>query len=747
MGEIHKQENVRIAFVYDPNPNAVGLEIAEILGIPRSHKTEDLPDAPVEYVVVAEPRERFHAELEQVSGSGAKILTHSEAFDVLCGTSPLERPEARFRQESAPYTLEDALVAFERLLDRKEMLKFLLDVAVQAAKASAGSIMLYSKNAQELYIAYAIGLSERVIRNTRQKLGQGIAGTVAQEMRAKLILPRKETDPYPSERERMDITSAISVPLLWEGTLLGVLNVSTGKNYPVMDESDLRRLKQLSRRISRVLNESLKFQEVQLRHREMSLRGSVGELHEKSISYREKFSILSSLVADLTGAVTAEIFVSNHEGDWFVLGGSNRSAHPGATRIFFDKGALSRSFIEQRVISLTEGTQAPDDVQALSSSIIFVPLSLKASLGVLVLEFTARHKLDEFLFVKESISLEISHFLGFALRERRLRRELEAMGKVSDFAPAVFACKTSSELSDLLARLVADILECERVSVRISVSGGLREMVTAHYEPPGKRSEIWKKEDTERFQRLQEQRSSFSLAFLNFAPTTVEPPPSYHSILAVPIKSGDSFHGGIIAYDKRPQEPLDDATFTDLDRTVLQSLLSLVLPVVGTLSDAEMPEAPSEEAAYDQLLRDNYKRLSVVCENEMSRSDRYHHAFSIISIRIPPLAALFKKDRPTALRLVDDISQGIQTRTRKSDYGAWTQLDTFVMLNLEGSRRARFLISRLLQYIKKDLAGALQSPVTSGDILVGMAIYPGKSKSPDHLFREAEQNLAPHTQE
>jgi GAF domain-containing protein len=747
LGELHKQENVQVAFVFDPNPSAVGLEIAEILRIPRSHQSADLPAIPVEYLVVSPQRDRFHDEIDRISGSGAKILTHSEALEVLCGVSARESKPARVATETVPYTLEDALGAFERLLDRKEMLKFLLDVAIKATKASAGSIMLYSKDAQELYIAYAIGLSERVIRNTRQKLGQGIAGSVAQEKRAKLINPRNEPSFHTSAKERMDLKSAVSVPLLWEGALLGVLNVSSGQNDSTLDESDLARLKQLSRRISRVLNESLKFQQIQMRHREMSLRGSVGELSEKPIAYREKFSILSSLVADLTGAVTAEIFVSTHEGDWFVLGGSNRSSRPSSVRILFDKGALSRCLIEQKPIILTESTQAPDNLQSMSSSIIFVPLALKASLGVLVLEFTARHRLDEFLSVKESISLEVSHFLGFALRERRLKRELEAMGRVSDFAPAILACKTSAELCDLMSRLAADILECERVSVRISLSGVLHDMSSAFHEPPGERSDTWKKEDEERFSRLHDKRSSFSLAFLNFTPTTVEPPPSYHSILAVPVKSGDTFYGGIIAYDKHPQEPLDDATFTDLDKTVLQYLLSMVIPVIGTLSDAEMPEAPSEEAAYDKLLQDNLRRLTAVCENEISRSDRYHHAFSVISIHIPSLTALFDKDRAVSLRLVDDISQGIQTRTRKSDYGAWIKLDTFLMVNLEGSRRARFLISRLMQYLRKDLSSVLKSPVEGGDILVGLAIYPGKSKNPQDLFREAEENLAPYTQE
>ncbi|MFH1756361.1 MAG: GAF domain-containing protein [Candidatus Latescibacterota bacterium] len=747
LGELHKRENIRIAFVYDPNPFAVGLEIAEILRIPRFDQADSLPASPLDYIIVSKQRERFENEIERLTGPDVKILTHNEALDVLCGTGSEETKPPATEDAVIPYTLDDALMAFERLLDRKELLKFLLDVAVKAAKASAGSIMLYSKEAEELYIAYAIGLSERVIRNTRQKLGVGIAGTVAEEKRAKLIHPRNEAAFHSTDKERMDITSAICVPLLRKGALLGVLNVSSGPNDSTLDESDLQMLKQLSKRISRVLHESLKFQEVQLRHREISLRGSVGELSEKPITYREKFSLLSSMVADLTGAVTAEIFVSTHEGDWFVLGGSNRSAHPNAGRILFDKGALSRCLIERKGIILTESTHAADDLQKMVSSIVFSPLALTSSLGVLVLEFSARHKLDEFLAVKDSISQEISHFIAFALRERRLQRELEAMNRVSDFAPSILSCKTASDLSELLSRVVSDVLECTRVSVRISPSGGLRDMSAAYHEPAGERSQTWQKEDEERYQRLQDKRSAFSLAFLNFTPTTVEPPPSYHSILAIPIQNSDSFYGGIIAYDKHPQESMDDATFIDLDQSVIQSLLSLVIPVIGLLSDRATPQAPSEEAAYSKVLQDNCTRLKSVCQNEMSRSDRYHHSFSAITIQIPPLKSLFQSDRASALRLVDDISQGIQTRTRKSDYGAWTGLHTYGMVNLEGSRRARFLISRLVQYLRKDLSSALRSPLESGDILVGLAIYPGKSKNPDDLFNEAHENLAPYIQE
>ena len=85
-----------------------------------------------------------------------------------------------------------------------------------------------------------------------------------------LFCPRVRKD-----RERLDIASSISVPLLSEGTLLGVLNVSSGKKGHQHDDADLERLKSLSHRLSRLLFESLKLQELQMRHREERFRNEV----------------------------------------------------------------------------------------------------------------------------------------------------------------------------------------------------------------------------------------------------------------------------------------------------------------------------------------------------------------------------------------------------------------------------------------------------------------------------------------
>jgi len=749
LGELHKQQQVEIVCVYDKDPGAVGLEIAEILGIPRVSKFEDLRTlVGVEYAVVTEPRAAFQDELADLSALGAKVLTQQEAMS-LFGT---ELPEAvspeKQKNEDEIYSVEDALAAFERLFDREQLLKFLLDVAVQAAGATAGSIMLYSQESKELYIAYATGLSERVVRNTRQKLGEGIAGSVAKERKGKLIQATKGRPLYPADRDRSGIRSGISVPLEWETKLLGVLNVSSDSERHGLDSDGLAALQKLSKRISRVLNESLKLQETQVRHREMNLRHSMGELSEKLISTQAKFSLISNLLGELVRADTVEVFVGTQEGDWLVLGGSNRRFSSQPEMVRCERGALSRAFLERTTIVLTESVERHGEPSPQVSSFAFVPLYLKDTLGVLMLEFSDPHRLDEFLVIKDSVTLEMSRFIASEKREKNLRRELDALGRVSDAAPVLLTCRTFDDLCDFLARLVADLLQAERVSVRIQGNDGDAGKV-ARFESAPDRVGTWADEDDERFLKLKKKGRAFSLAFLNFTPEAGAHVPEYHSLLAAPIEVDDEFRGGIIAYDKRPVNPLEDATFNDLDRTIIQHVVSIAAPAIRVMSQPAVGRDGTERPrlSYDELLRGNLTRLKKVMESEMSRSDRYHHAFSLLLLKIRPLDALFDNDENQALALVDEVTRGIQTRTRKTDYGSWIFRDTFAMVSLEGSRRIRFLVSRLMLYLLKDFAAVADVAIMQEDILVGHTFYPGTAKTAETLMDEVVHNLESYRQD
>lgn len=736
LGELHKQRNVDIAFVFDPHAGAVGHDIAEILGVPSITDVEAIAQyLPLDVAVIPDRGTLFTHEIARLEGAGVEILNATDALERFCGH--VAQPEAAATKPKAPYSLDDALSAFERLFDREELLRYLLDIGVRATGAAAGSIMMYSEQSQDLYIAYATGLSERVVHNTRQRLGEGIAGVVASERKGKLIQQAPVQSLYSTDRDRHDIHSAISVPLVDGDTLLGVLNVSSGSGDRKLDVAGLGKLEKLSGRIARVLSESTKLQDVQVRREEVRLRQTVGEISEKSVSIGEKFRVIAAVLGDVVGAQTVEVFVGTREGDWLILGGSNRrlSAHPELLRL--DRGALARSYVECRTIVLTEGVDDRGD--DLASSFVFVPLHITETLGVLMLEFEERSRLEAFLGIRESVALEVSRFVASERREGRLRAELTSLAKISDAAPMMLTCQSLDDLCELMSRLVADALECERVSVRVQGAEGGR---MARYEDSGGRTETWYEEDEERFLKLKKNQQSFTLSFMNFSPVAAESGRAYHSLLAVPILVDDQFRGGVIAYDKRLGSALDESTFTKLDETILEQIVAMAVPVVRSLGQGA--SAPPEAASHEEALTGNTQRLERMIESEISRAERYHQSFSVLALRIAPIAKLFEDDAVRAHALVDEITRGIQTRTRKTDYGCWIRRDTFALISLEGGRRIRFLISRLLLYLIKDLSGAGLSAIGEEDVEVGLAGYPGVSRTATALLSEAEEDLRPH---
>lgn len=732
LAELHKQRDVEIAFVYDRNPAAVAVEIAEILRVPAlSDPGKIAGRLPVDCVVV-EDRDMYADEIALVGD--AEILGHAAALERLAHAPTAPRaatlPVVSTTREPVTHALEDALVGFERLFDRTRLLKLLLDLAVEETHASNGSIMMYSHEAQELYIAHATGLSERVIRNTRQKLGEGISGTVAKERKGKLI---RQPAPYPGERDRAHLNSACSVPLIDGDTLLGVLNVSSAGTGKELTVGDLELLEKFSRRMARVLADSIRLQEAHLRKDEMELRQSLGELSEREGSTVEKFTLLSTLVARITGAESVEVFVSTQSGEWLVLGGSNRRLSGSPEFIRVGKGALARSYLERRTIVLTE----PVDPQsgAFASSFVFIPLILTETLGVAMVEFSERHRLDEFLAVKQSVALELARFIGNERRERRLKSELSSLVKISDAAPALLACHALQDLADVVARVLADALECERVSVRLR-GATTQPWTLATYDGAGRDSGTWPEEDQERFAKLEKKRAPYHLARVEFGSKAAGPLHPVRSVLAVPFKFADDLVAGVIAYDRRAQSAVEEGTFSAHDETVIEQVLAMAWPAARSLSSGTTDTRPS----YDEMIAGNSQRLARILEAEMARAERYHNPFSLLVIRVPAMTELLASDETRALAVADEIRQGIQTRTRKSDYGCWIRRDTYAMASLEGAGRIQFLVSRLVAYLHKDLGHAgVDAP--SREILVGVASYPGTARTSHTLVEEAERML------
>ena len=147
-------------------------------------------------------------------------------------------------------------------IELDECLKTSVDKVTEVLNVEISSLMLFDKENQELSIKAAKGLSENVIRNSKTKVGEGIAGWVAEKKEPLLIKDIGKDKRFNKRNGKYHNNSLLSMPLLVKDELLGVVNVNNKTTREVFSKSDLDKLKEISEHISNAVDNALKYQEV-----------------------------------------------------------------------------------------------------------------------------------------------------------------------------------------------------------------------------------------------------------------------------------------------------------------------------------------------------------------------------------------------------------------------------------------------------------------------------------------------------
>jgi len=153
--------------------------------------------------------------------------------------------------------------------DLNSILNKIADTALQQCSADEVSIMLPTKGGRELYVAVVRGghtenLGEHV------PIEQGIAGWVARN-REPVVFKGEVSDPRMAPiRPRSDIHTAVSMPMLSQGKLVGVLNVNITKSHRKFTLGQLKALSILVSIISPILENTALY--IQIRKAEEEYR-------------------------------------------------------------------------------------------------------------------------------------------------------------------------------------------------------------------------------------------------------------------------------------------------------------------------------------------------------------------------------------------------------------------------------------------------------------------------------------------
>jgi diguanylate cyclase (GGDEF)-like protein len=128
--------------------------------------------------------------------------------------------------------------------------------SAELLKAERGSLLLFDERAGELSVKAAVGPRADVTRETRVRLGEGVAGTVMREGRPAVVRDvSKASGLHPAGAERSYKTkSFISYPIVVGGRKVGVLNMTDKAGGGAYDEIDLGLLDMIAPQMAMALD-------------------------------------------------------------------------------------------------------------------------------------------------------------------------------------------------------------------------------------------------------------------------------------------------------------------------------------------------------------------------------------------------------------------------------------------------------------------------------------------------------------
>ncbi len=716
LAELHRNPRVHIAGVYDPHPLAVGHELAEILGIMHGHEPAFLDQISAVSTVVL-PREvhRFAREIQVLRDAGCKLISQAEALDHFVKDRVIEHPTVAPDEDLDPdamSALEQSLYWLEVALERESFLRALLSIAVLAVKADKGSVQLFDPFTQQLYIAYADGLSDHTVRSSRQCLGEGISGRVAESRRAELL---RGQDLALERRDRPDIDSAISVPLVAGDELLGVINVSTDRGTPALTEPALQRLAHLGPRISLGLQRLLEVQSAFDHSLTFGIEQGLDRLIDEGMPTLAALAETRDLVKTASGATEVEMILLGTDGPSLHLQGkTDADGRPVFRRdILASQGILGQVLLDASPVVLEERNRLAGESRVRRELTLYLPLGGRDAFAVLLMHFQSLGSLSHFQRSMERVRDTLTPRIGTLLSRHESRARHERLRRLAA-GLAQLAATPREERLGRAATLFMDLTAAEAVALwredRHTPDAELR------HAGPGQQDldSVW--------WRLRERlRRGRHLRLRELDPAGSD----LRSLLLV-----GEFDGlAIAALNRRTDDLLSEEGFRDEDIEFAEFILQALVNALGPADAEETGQGPVAEVPLGDGM------LEQVVEREIARARRYHLGFSL---------SVFSIDLPddVVAEHVAGLRQLIDRSSRGTDAVVWLSGARLAILAPEEMRGQRALVRRFSEVIEDYFAEKLGTPARR--VSVRSATYPRDGESgADILARCLEQPAGP----
>jgi diguanylate cyclase (GGDEF)-like protein len=727
---IEANPEIEIAGIFDPDAEgararlaAHGPALAARLAS-RVTANAQLLAGPLHAVIDAGALPPFAAAHPDAARRGVQILSPLTAR-LLFGYGV----SARDRKAELLQALHEVVDSVNLTIDADELFARMLEIAMGVTGADGGSVMLLDAESGLLSIRVAIGVEPELWPKIRVAVGEGIAGRVAAEARPLKLRGKADREHFRVVRERLDVESALCVPLSHGGQVLGVLNLHHSTRPDAFDDDDLAFAEQLGRLDAEIIARAQEHERLRSQATRYAAVREVRRVLSGPSPLLERLGALCRLLAEKLGAGIATLYLYDADDRELRLAATSLSGggFGGEYRIAqgqgVDGGAARTR--EPAFLRGVDGILTYAALPLLAGHDLVGVLSVQSGSDATALGGRGRALEETLLEVAAAAADEIAQ----AEREARMSARATKASAINESGIRMVSARDLGEVARLATSSAALILEADHAILRLQDAETKRYVIRSYYGSADGRTQ-------ERLFRLDKQMSVDAIKAR--APRLVRhvgQDPGYapldagvQSAMAAPLKREGRVIGTLSLYDKVAPDQFYAGSFHDDDLQIFTKYVSYVERAI----DAALlwTQARQQRNFDEETGLPNAEYLARRIDQEIARAAGRENGLAVVACRIDNLDEIRRSGDPLrAERLLLRTAEAVRAHLRDFDVLARSGDGEFSVLMPDPGAEPEERITAFARAVADEVAkdDRLNQPLRVA-LSFGYAIHPAEGR-------------------
>jgi GAF domain-containing protein len=728
---------VEITVVFDPDAaelraRTAGLDPA-VAGVLEAALTDDPSaldaEAALDAVIDTGIEPGFADRFPEVAAQGVQIVSPLSArllwgYNAHSGDHKAELLQA----------LHEVVDSYNLTIDADELFARMLEIACNVTGAEGGSLMLLDDTTRELRVRVASGVEPELWPKIRVPIGEGIAGKVAAEARPLHLRGKADRQNFRIVRERLDVESALCVPLVHEGRVLGVLNLHHSTRPDAFSETDLQFAEQLAGLDAQIIARAQEHETLRSQAARYAAVRRVHEILGAKAPLAERLINLCKFVAERAGGGIATIYLS--EPDDAELRLMATSLEGGGF------GGEYRVKPGQGIDGGVASTGTPAFLRGPNGALAYAALPLVAGelvAGVLSLQAgpqapRGRAVEETLLEITAAAAEDIAH----VEREARMAIHANKVSAINETGIRMISLADPAEVARLGSSSAAMVLEADHAILRLQDAETGRYVIRSYFGAADGRLQ-------ERLFRLDKRisvdaikrRSAILLRDLADDPTLNAFETEVQSVIAAPLKRDGRVIGTLAVYDKVASDRFYAGNFGDDDLQLFSKFISYLERAIANAlfySQTRQYRNFDEETGLP-----NASYVAKRADEEIARSSGREGSLALVVCRIENFDEIDRAtDGVRSRRVVQRTAEALRAHLRDFDVLGRSDRDEFSVLMPDPGFSPGDRLIALARGVADDVSkdDSLNQPVRIA-LAFGYALYPDEAGDREALLERA----------